>query len=209
MFDGGDDLILADRTTAWGLAACQAEYMATTAGRTRVVTVTTLVAVAWGLGACSSSAGQSGQALIEGELADTIGLGELDASCNEPDGLKEGETFTCTATTEDGTTIEFLGTMTSDDKFDVVTTNLLTADDVLAIRTDAAVALGEQVGQEIRPDDIVCPDNVVVLDDTGVFVCQITDTTAGDVYELTVSTGGIEPGGGVRDLQYSIADQPL
>jgi len=158
---------------------------------------------------CSGSAALSGESVIEGELADSAGLGELDAECNEPDGLEAGETFTCTATTEDGRTVEFLGTMTDSDSFDIVSTNLLTAEDVVAIRQEGARLLSEEVGVEILVDDIACPDEIVLLDATGDFVCEITDTSTGDVYELTISTGGIEPGEGVRRLDFQIGDTPI
>lgn len=183
--------------------------MSRTSRRNRALGLGAVIVAAGALVACSDSAALSGQALIEGELADTIGLGDLDATCNEPDGLTAGETFTCTATTDGGATIELLGTMTSDDEFEVVTTNLLVADDVVAIREDAASALSAEVGQEISSDDIVCPDEIVVLDESGTFTCEITDTSTGDVFELTISTGGLEPGVGARDLQYSIGDAPL
>jgi hypothetical protein len=168
-----------------------------------------LVVVGVAISACGGSAATSGEAVIEGELADAIGLGELEATCNEPDGLSEGETFTCTATAAEGGTVEFLGTMTSDDVFDIATTNLLTADDVVGIREEGARVLSVEVGQEILVDDIVCPDAIVLLDESGVFVCEITDTSTGAIYELSVSTGGIEPGVGVRDLAYTIGDEPL
>ena len=48
-----------------------------------------------------------------------------------------------------------------------------------------------------------------MLDDVGDFRCTITDTATGDVYELTVSTGGLEPGVGVRELSFQIGDAPL
>ena len=160
------------------------------------------------LAACGGSAAESGETIIEAKLAEQIGLGDLDATCNEPADMKEGETFTCTATTGDDRTVEFVGTMTSDDKFEIVTSNLLTADDVVTIREEGARVLSEQVGATIEPDDIACPDDIVLLDDTGDFVCQITDTSTGDDYDLTVSTGGIEPGVGVRKLYFQIADEP-
>jgi hypothetical protein len=161
-----------------------------------------------GLAACSSSAADTGEVVIEQQLADEIGLGELDATCNEPDGLKEGETFTCTATTPDGETIDFLGTMTADDTFDIVTTNLLVASDIEAIRAEGARVLSDEVGATILPEDIECAEGSVVLDDVGDFMCSITDTGTGDVYDLTVSTGGLEPGVGVRELSFQIGDAP-
>jgi len=176
--------------------------------RTRV-SIFLLCVAAVGLGACSGSAADTGEAVIQDQLAEEIGLGELDATCNEPEGLSEGETFTCSATTADGQTIEFLGTMTSDDEFEVVTTNLLVASDVVAIREEGARVLSEEVGATIVPEDIECADGSIVLDDAGDFSCTITDTGTGDVYELTVSTGGLEPGVGVRELSFQIGDAPL
>ena len=158
--------------------------------------------------ACGGTAAESGQVVIEEKLADEIGLGELDATCNEPEGLSDGETFTCTATTADGETIEFLGTMTSDDEFEIVTTNLLIASDIEAIRAEGARVLSAEVGAEILPDDIECAEGSVVLDDVGDFTCAITDTGTGEVYDLTVSTGGLEPGVGVRELSFQIGDAP-
>jgi hypothetical protein len=159
--------------------------------------------------ACGGSAAATGEAVIQDQLADEIGLGELDATCNEPEGLTEGETFTCTATTPDGETIEFLGTMTSDDEFEIVTTNLLITSDVVAIREEGARVLSDEVGATILPEDIECADGSIVLDDVGDFQCTITDTVTGDVYELTVRTGGLEPGVGVRELSFQIGDAPL
>lgn len=158
--------------------------------------------------ACSGSAADTGEVVIEEQLGDEIGLGDLDATCNEPDGLKAGETFTCTATTADDQTIEFLGTMTTDDEFEVVTTNLLLASDVEAIRAEGATVLSDEIGATIAPEDIECAEGSIVLDDVGDFMCSITDTGTGDVYDLTVSTGGLEPGVGVRELSFQVGDAP-
>ncbi len=178
---------------------------------TRPGTSTMILASAVGalvFAACSESAADSGEVVIEERLAEQIGLGDLDATCNEPDGLKEGETFTCTATTTDEQTIELLGTMTADDEFDIVTTNLLIASDVEAIRAEGARVLSDEVGATILPEDIECAEGSIVLDAVGDFVCAITDTATGDVYDLIVSTGGLEPGVGVRELSFQIGDAP-
>ncbi len=181
----------------------------TLAMRISRVCASVLVVAGLGLASCGGSAAETGENVIQDQLAEEIGLGELDATCNEPDGLDEGETFTCTATSSDGQTIEFLGTMTSDDEFSIVTTNLLVADDVVAIREEGARVLSEEVGATILPDDIECAEGSIVLDDVGDFSCTITDTGTGDVYDLTISTGGLEPGVGARELTFQIGDAPL
>ena len=104
--------------------------------------------------------------------------------------------------------IEFLGTMTADDELEIVTTNLLTADDVTKIKEEGARVLSEEIQAEIVADDITCPTEVVVLDDTGEFVCEITDTTTGEVYGLLISTGGLTPGVGVNELTFQVGEQP-
>ena len=174
--------------------------------RSRSLLVVVLATGVVALAACGGTAAESGQVVIEEQLAEEIGLGDLDATCNEPEGLSDGETFTCAATTADGETIEFLGTMTSDDEFEIVTTNLLIASDIEAIREEGARVLSAEVGAEILPEDIDCPEGSVVLDDVGDFECAVTDTATGDVYDLTVSTGGLEPGVGVRELSVQVGD---
>ena len=159
--------------------------------------------------ACSGSAAQSGEDLIQDDLAEDIGLGDLEAECEEPDDLSEGETFTCTATTADGETVEFLGTMTSDDEFNIVTTNLLITSDIDSIRDGVSTALSEQIGVPVAAEDITCPDGSILLDESGEFECEVVDTATGDVYPLTISTGGLEPGVGPRDLQFEVGSEPL
>lgn len=187
---------------------CDTSPVITARSRTRSLLVALLVSGVVAVAACGGSASESGVEVIEGELGDEIGLGELDATCGDPDALSEGETFTCTATTGDDQTIEFLGTMTSDDEFEIVTTNLLTAEDVEVVREEAARVLSAEVGAEILPADIECAEGSVVLDAEGDFMCTITDTATGDVYDLTVSTGGLEPGVGARELSFQIGDAP-
>jgi hypothetical protein len=180
-----------------------------TSPRRLVRPVVGLLATCALVAACGGSAAKSGEDVIEGELAEQIDLGDLEADCNEPDDLKEGETFTCTATTADGGTLEFLGTMSSDDEFNIVTTNLLVPSDIELIVDAAATALSEEIGVPVAPEDISCPEGSVILDEAGEVDCEITDTATGDVYALTVSTGGLEPGVGAKNLQFQIGEQPL
>lgn len=157
--------------------------------------------------ACGGSAPEGAVVLIEEKFADEIGIGELDATCTEPDGAEEGDTFSCTATTEDDRTIDFVATKSEDDDYQVGSTNLLLESDVVLLREEGARALTESIGQPIEPADIVCPDGVIILDGSGDFVCEITDTTTGDVFELLISTGGLEPAGPPKDLYFEVGEQ--
>lgn len=183
------------------------------APRTLVAALVTGVAAIL-VASCSSGSGgpeavaETAVELIEGELAEQIDLGELEGECEEPADAAEGETFTCSATTEDGRTIEFLGTLESEDEVNVVSTNVLVERDIDAVREEGARALSEETGQAIEPDDIEC-DDVIILEGTDDFECAITEPETGEVYGLTVSTGGIDPGVGVRDLSFEISQEPL
>lgn len=173
------------------------------------VVVPVMVAVAVALAACGGSAGKSAEALIEGTLADDIGLGELEAECTDPPDLEVGDTFDCTATTEDGRVVELIGTLEEEDRFEVVTTNLLTADDVERLREIIAESIAGEIGEPVVAADITCPEGSVLLDAAGDLRCEIVDQGTGDVYELTITTGGLEPGVGPRDLGWQIGDQPI
>lgn len=157
------------------------------------------------LGACSDSAATGGEGLIERDLAASIGIGELDAECEEPASKDEGETYVCTATTEDGRVIEFLGTVEAGNKINVVTTNLLTVADLDGLRADAAASLNEANGLTIDPDDIDCGDEPVILQDDE-FLCEITDVTNDSVWELIVRTAPFEPGVGLVPA-YKVGEQ--
>lgn len=175
---------------------------------TRLVPLVAAMSLSVALSGCGGDAGESGETVIEGPLAEEIGLGDLDATCEQPDELAEGETFDCTATTSDGEIIEFEALLTSDDEFDIVATNLLTTDEVDVLRSDAATQLGAQIGVEIAAESIACPDGTVVLDDDEL-VCEITDVDTGDVYELTMTFAEFDRDTGFGDIQYLIGDQPI
>ncbi|MEL6891327.1 MAG: hypothetical protein AAFP84_07015, partial [Actinomycetota bacterium] len=124
-------------------------------------------------------AAQSGEVLIETELEEQLDLGELTASCDQPDDSEVGTEFRCSATTEDDRVIEFLGVFTSEDEIFVSPTNLLTAAEVDVVREQSARILSPEVGSDIDPSQIECPagDPVFLVGDTdgAVLECTITD----------------------------------
>lgn len=174
----------------------------------KVLTIALATVAMFALAACgSSSVAKGAEKTIEGELEEMIGLGELTAECDEPAENEAGQTFDCTATTRDGTTITFIGTMSETDKFEVVTSNLLTTDDMDTLLPLLASSIAEVVGADVAVDDITCPEGNVVLDSDGNFPCEIVDRASGDRFPLTVKTGGLEPGVGARDLGWEIGDK--
>lgn len=160
------------------------------------------------LAACGSSVKGGAEDLIEGKLETQIDLGKLTATCEDPPKKAKSETFECTATTEDGRTLRFLGTMKDKDSFEVVSTNLLTAADVDGLLPPIAQSISNEVGADVSPADITCPEGSIILDSDDNFSCEIVDSDTGQKYRLVIKTGGLEPGGGPKDLAWEIVNLP-
>ena len=161
---------------------------------------------ALGLVGCGSDAAQSAEVVIEEKMSEDLGLGELEASCDQPDEVAEGETFECTGTTEDGVVVEFEAELTGDDEFSVATTNYLTADDLQALLEVIAVSVTEEVGVAVAVSDIECPPAPLLLDENDEMTCEITDPETGETFVFVVETGGLEAGGGPLDLGWRVGD---
>jgi hypothetical protein len=171
-------------------------------GASRVIAT---LAVAVVLVSCTSSAAEPATELIENDLEAQLGLGELSASCVEPDDLEPGTTFTCTATTEDGEVIEFDGIVEDEETFGIWATNAMPAAVVEEVEADAAQQLGDQAGVALSADDVECPDGSIVIEG-GSFECELTDPDDGSVFVMTVSTDGYD-GDTWVDLRYDITEQ--
>lgn len=159
--------------------------------------------------ACGGDAARSGETVIETELADQIGIGDLDATCDQPDDSEVGTEFRCTATTDDDRTVEFLGAFTAEDEIFVAPTNLLTQSEVTIVKDQAAAVLSPEVGVDIDPTWIACPtDDPLFLGgpvDEGVVECTITDP-AGGTYDLTVTLSEYVIQDGYQSLFAEIGD---
>ncbi len=164
------------------------------------------------LAACGDDPAQSGENLIETQLEEQIGVGELDASCDEPEDREVGTEFRCTATTEDGRTIEFLGVFTSEDEIFLSPTNLLTTGEVTLVAEQSAAVLSPEVGVDIDPSQITCPpDDPLFLDTSAgdgsaVVECTITDTESGTTFSLTVTLSDYVSQEGYQNLFAQIGD---
>lgn len=167
------------------------------------------VAVVGPLAACGGDAAQSGETLIETELADELGLGDLSASCDQPAGSEIGTEFRCTATTDDDRVVEFLGVFTGEDEIYVSSTNLLMQNEMSMLREQAAALLSPEVGVDIDPAWIECPsDDPLFLGgdvDEGIVEC-IFDPQNGDRYPLTITLSDYVPVEGYQNLVAEIGD---
>ncbi len=157
-------------------------------------------------------AAQSGETVIETELEEQIGVGELDASCDQPEDDEVGTEFLCTASTEDGRIIEFLGAFTAEDEIFVSPTNLLRAEEVERLKFQAAQVLSPEVGVDIDPSQITCPEEDPLFMDTSgaageaVVECTITDEVSSTSFPLTVTLSDYVIREGYQNLFAQIGD---
>jgi hypothetical protein len=131
--------------------------------------------------------------LIEDDIADQAGIGPLEATCEEIGDPQPGDTFTCTATTEDGETIRFDAVMEEDDMVDVESVNLVTADGLDLIEGLAAQALEESVGATLGSENFDCGDRGLVVEPGGTIGCVLTDPATGTLYDATVTVKVLDP----------------
>ena len=172
-------------------------------------TVSIVAAAAITLAACGGDAQQTGEVVIENQIAEQIGLGELEAMCDQPDEAVVGETFACTATTESGDVIQITTFFDPDDKIFVLPTNVVLGEEIPLVEEQAATVLTGEVGVTIDPSDVDCPDTSVVLDENDQFMCEITEAATGDVYALTVTLTDLVRDEGFQNSFYEIGDAPL
>ena len=160
------------------------------------------------LSACTSqTAGDAGVEVIEGELTDQLDLGELEAAtCDEPDSEEVGEQFSCSATTESGETVEFVGVMTDEDSINVTASNLMSADDFEKLTADSVQVVA--TGSDVDPATItvVCPDETTIVSDDGQVFCELTDSSDGTTYQLITNLGDYVLGEGFPDAEYEIGE---
>lgn len=126
--------------------------------------------------------------LIEGQLASSLGVDSLTATCEEPSSQEVGSTFTCTADLPSGDTVTVDAEVQESGEVAVQTTNLLTVDNLANIESEAARILSEQVGQTLPAENIDCGSEPIVAEAGEQFVCALIDPgNSGDVYDAMIT----------------------
>ncbi|MGH1487927.1 MAG: hypothetical protein ACRBK7_00800 [Acidimicrobiales bacterium] len=129
----------------------------------------------------------AGEELIEGELADQIGLGPLEAECTGSD-LSAGDTFDCTAAPGGLDPIQFIATINGEeDGLNIVSTNLLLASQVDEVEAFAASLIENRTSTAIGAENFDCADSSLVISPGEVIECRVTDPADGVVYEAPVT----------------------
>lgn len=135
---------------------------------------------------------QAGEELIEGDLAQHIGLGPLEATCEGRD-LDPGDTFRCGAVPDRPSLIEFIATIDeTGDKVDIASTNLLLADEVEQVEAFAASLIAQQTGRPFGPENFECADSSLVVRAGEVVDCLATDPGDGTVFHAPVTIDDLE-----------------
>ncbi len=140
-----------------------------------------------------ADAAQAAVNLIEGDIAAQAGIGPLNATCQEIENPEPGDTFTCTAATDEGETIRFDAVMEEDDMVDVESVNLVTAEGLTVIEDLAVQALEESVGETLGTENFDCGARGMVVEPGGTISCVLTDPVSGTMYDAKVTVEVLDP----------------
>lgn len=144
------------------------------------------------------------ETMIDGELADDIGLGPLTSSCDDPGLLAVGVTFGCVATTETGVAIGVQGLVNDEGRIQLTTTNLITAQALASYERDAAAALNDTVGSNFTAESVDCGSTPIVLPPELVMGCALVMPSSGEVYDLMLTVTDLDQ----RHFSLVVGDEP-
>ena len=131
--------------------------------------------------------------LIEGELADLIGLGELSADCADVDDAQIGTEFACSATTADGRVVEFVTVIDREDHIDVTTTNVIRGDVIPDVEAAAIDLINANQGTSLTRQALDCPEDSIVWTPATELACVLTDGD-GTVFDAVITFPDVESG---------------
>ncbi|MEL7157906.1 MAG: hypothetical protein AAFN30_15115 [Actinomycetota bacterium] len=145
-----------------------------------------VIACASLIAGCSFSIGDTptnaAEEVIEGDLAEQLGLSGLSADCEVPANQDVGTTFDCTSDAEIGE-IRWLATIQEDDIVNVRDVNLLTAEQLVNLENAAVDLLEEGSGQALGYENFSCGVAPVVIPADLTVSCELIDPVNGDSYD--------------------------
>jgi hypothetical protein len=142
--------------------------------------------------------------LIENEIADQIGLGELDATCTKPASEDVGTRFLCTATTGDGQTIDLQAEIDEDGAV-AETTNLVVASKLEEVEAIVLAEIEQLSGLDLSDDALDCGSTSLIVDSQNQIFCAVTDPT-GAVFDSTITFRGLDTNDPTFD--FVVANEP-
>jgi len=167
------------------------------------VVIASSCAAEFSIGGSSELDSERAALLVNEEFEDSLGFGPLETRCAVPNDLTEGDVFTCTSETADGDVLKWSALATSDSGADIQSDNLLNEPTVEELEAAVVGVLADE-GLPVVVDDIDCGSSARILGDDNELVCGITETTTGDVYDITITISDM------ADLSFDvvIADDP-
>jgi hypothetical protein len=142
--------------------------------------------------------------LIETEIATQIGLGDLDATCTTPASEEAGTRFLCTATTQDGRTIEFKADIDEDGAV-AETTNLVVASKLREVESVILAEIEKLADIDLADDALDCGPDSVIVDSQNRIDCVVTDPT-GATFDTTITFKGLDTNDPTFDFE--VASDP-
>lgn len=142
--------------------------------------------------------------LIAGPVAEAAGLGSLLPVCPDMAGAVPGDSFTCTASTEEQKTVRLTATVQPTGQVELATTNVITVEALPSFEQAAIDALNSTVEVPLTYEHIDCgPDSVVVNDDA-TLVCALRDPQTDAIFDVTLTITDLE----ARQFSLVVADAP-
>ncbi len=142
--------------------------------------------------------------LIAGPVAEAARLGPLLPVCPDMTGAVPGESFTCTASTEEQKTVRLTATIQPTGQVELATTNVITVDALPSFEQAAIDALNTTIDVPLSYEDIDCGPASVVINDDASLVCALRDPQTQAIFDVTLSFTDLE----ARQFSLVVADAP-
>ncbi|MEM8924476.1 MAG: hypothetical protein AAGD35_13325 [Actinomycetota bacterium] len=123
--------------------------------------------------------------VIEGDLATEIGLTDVEAECGTPANEDVGATFECVSTSNLGE-ILYRATIQEDEFVNVLAINVLSAEQLGRVEELSTPVIADEAGRPFAASDLACGPAPVLIPESLVVVCRLTDPADGATYDAEV-----------------------